>query len=575
MGDAENALPSSKKRAASSEISRDNPGLDDDGPVEQETGTFKKASDEVLARRKIVKVRRSQTTSTLSSNPFAGIRLVPPTEPIAAPAVATIEVVSARQQVSEEGQSDTCQEVEKGKGEKSELSESEIDKPVAEVATCKEIAEDKQKSKVSEGKTHEPVAETAVDKVSVEDKGKAVDKLVTEISEDEEKSKESEGKTDEPVAETAVDKVSVEDKGKAVDKPVTEISEDEEKSKESEGKTDEPVAETAVDKVSVEDKGKAVDKPVTEISEDEEKSKESEGKTDEPVAENAIGKESSEDEGINSAVNEATELKVDNEKPAEDETEKENAGGDDTENQDKKDNGNEIVYPSSEGAPLNSFQQLSSSQNAFTGLAGTGFSTSTFTFGSVPKDGSALGSGSGSLFGQKNENPSFGFGLSNNGSSSLSSTVSKTEGSGFPSMQEVPVETGEENERVVFSADSVLFEFLDGGWKERGKGELKVNVSAAGAERARLLMRARGHFRLLLNASLYPDMKLANMDKRGITFACMNSIGEGKDSLSTFALKFKDGSIVEEFCAAVTAHKDKAPAAMKTPENSPKASSDE
>ena len=475
MGDAENALPSSKKRAASSEISRDNPGLDDDGSVEQETGTFKKASDEVLARRKIVKVRRSQTTSTPSSNPFAGIRLVPPTEPIAAPAVATIEVVSARQQVSEEGQSDTCEEVEKGKGEKSELSESEIDKPVAEVATCK---------------------------------------------------------------------------------------------------TDEPVAETAVDKVSVEDKGKAVDKPVTEISKDEEKSKESEGKTDEPVAENAIEKESSEDKGINSAVNEATELKVDNEKPAEDETEKENAGGD-AENQDKKDNGNEIVYPSTEGAPLNSFQQLSSSQNAFTGLAGTGFSTSTFTFGSVPKDGSVLGSGSGSLFGQKNEQPSFGFGLSNNGSSSLSSVVSKTEGSGFPSMQEVPVETGEENERVVFSADSVLFEFLDGGWKERGKGELKVNVSSAGAERARLLMRARGHFRLILNASLYPDMKLANMDKRGITFACMNSIGEGKDSLSTFALKFKDGSIVEEFCAAVTAHKDKAPAAMKTPENSPKASSDE
>ena len=488
MGDAENALPSSKKRAASSEISKDNPGLDDDGPVEQETGTFKKASDEVLARRKIVKVRRSQTTSTPSSNPFAGICLVPPTEPIAAPAVATIEVVSARQQVSEEGQSDTCEEVEKGKGEKSELSESEIDKPVAEVATCKEIAEDKQKSKVSEGKT------------------------------------------------------------------------------------DEPVAETAVDKVSVEDKGKAVDKPVTEISEDEEKSKESEGKTDEPVAENAIGKESSEDKGINSAVNEATELKVDNEKPAEDETRKENAGGDDTENQDKKDNGSENVDPSSEGAPLNSFQQLSSSQNAFTGLAGTGFSTSTFTFGSVPKDGSALGSGSGSLFGQKNEQPSFGFGLSNNGSSSLSSIVSKTEGSGFPSMQEVPVETGEENERVVFSADSVLFEFLDGGWKERGKGELKVNVSAAGTERARLVMRARGHFRLILNASLYPDMKLANMDKRGITFACMNSIGEGKDSLSTFALKFKDSSIVEEFRAAVTAHRDKAPVALKTPENSPKAS---
>jgi len=44
-------------------------------------------------------------------------------------------------------------------------------------------------------------------------------------------------------------------------------------------------------------------------------------------------------------------------------------------------------------APLSSFQQLSSSQNAFTGLSGT------FSFGSLSKDGPAFGSGSGSLFG--------------------------------------------------------------------------------------------------------------------------------------------------------------------------------
>lgn len=243
----------------------------------------------------------------------------------------------------------------------------------------------------------------------------------------------------------------------------------------------------------------------------------------------------------------------------------------------RKENGSEKVDPSSESTHLSSFQQLSSSQNAFTGLAGTGFSTSTFTFGSVPKDGSALGTSTGSLFGQKNDQPSFGFGLSNNGSSSIFNTtgppiVSKNEGTGFPSMQEVPVETGEENEKVVFSADSILFEYFNGAWKERGKGELKVNVSTAGTERARLLMRARGNYRLILNASLYPDMKLTNMDKRGVTFACMNSTGENKEGLSTFALKFKDGSIVEEFRAAVAANKGKSAMNLKTPENSPKAS---
>ncbi|KAF2323316.1 hypothetical protein GH714_034579 [Hevea brasiliensis] len=399
MGDAEHALPPSKKRAAGREISRDNPGLDDEeDSAEQETGTFKKASDEVLASRRIVKVRRNQTSSTPSSNPFAGIQLVPPTEPTTTPAVATAEVVAASEKVSEDRKTDAGEETE--------------------------------------------------------------------------------------------------------------------------------------------------------------------GRKDETV-------------------NEATESKVDNEKPAEDDKiENEKAvGGEETESKkaaegDKtesevKDNGSENIDPSSESTRLSSFQQLSSSQNAFTGLAGTGFSTSTFTFGSS--------TGTGSLFGQKNDQPSFGFGLSNNGSSSIfnttgSSAVSKNEGTGFPSMHEVPVETGEENENVVFSADSILFEFFNGAWKERGKGELKVNVSTAGTERARLLMRARGNYRLILNASLYPDMKLTNMDKRGVTFACMNSTGESKDGLSTFALKFKDASIVEEFRAVVAANKVKTATDLKTPENSPKAS---
>ena len=97
-----------------------------------------------------------------------------------------------------------------------------------------------------------------------------------------------------------------------------------------------------------------------------------------------------------------------------------------------------------------------------------------------------------------------------------------------------------------------MFEFLDGGWRERGKGEVKVNVSSNGGK-ARLVMRAKGNYRLILNASLYPEMKLVSMDKKGITFACVNS--EGRDGLSTFALKFKDPTILEEFRVAVDKHK--------------------
>lgn len=409
MGDAENDLPLSKKRSAGRELTKDNAGLDDEEDTsEQEAGTFKKASDEVLATRRIVKVRRQQTTSAPSSNPFAGICLVPPKDSSATSAEVTTEAQTA--------------------GEKT-------------------------------------------------------------VSDD------VDGK-DETGKETEKDK-----------------DEDE---KQSESKTDEAVDASTADK------------------------------------ENAVEEENS------NVVNEATDPKVDNEQAAE---------GEKTEDEEKKDDKN--VDSGFGGAPLSSFQQLSSSQNAFTGLAGTGISTSTFSFGSILKDGSALGTGSVSIFGVKDDKP-FGLGHSNNGNSS----VSKSEGSGFPSMQEVVVETGEENEKAVFTADSVMFEFVDGGWKERGKGELKVNVSTTGTDKARLLMRAKGNYRLILNASLYPDMKLTNMDKKGITFACINSASEGKEGLSTFALKFKDVSIVEEFRAAVTVHKSKTSTVLKTPENSPKASDD-
>ncbi|PSR96847.1 Nuclear pore complex protein like [Actinidia chinensis var. chinensis] len=318
---------------------------------------------------------------------------------------------------------------------------------------------------------------------------------------------------------------------------------------------------------------------------------ESEKTISEEVGENYVNKETNkaQDDNVEQTENKAVEAEsvVDETKPAtvdeggkpdladektteEDKNKKEDKKETECsadENKDRKDNGNENIGKNVEATSLSSFQQLSSSQNAFTGLSGTGFSSSTFSFGVIPNDGSPLGSGSGSGL------PSFGFTLPNNGNSSLFSPTAvsianKSEGIGFPS-KEIPVETGEENEKSVFTADSVLFEFVEGGWKERGKGELKVNVSATGTGKARLVMRAKGLYRLILNASLYPDMKLTNMEKRGVTFACMNSTGDGKDGLSTFALKFKDGSIVEEFREAVAEHKSKTAAILKKPENSP------
>ncbi|KAK6912102.1 Ran binding domain [Dillenia turbinata] len=431
MEDAENALPSSKKRAAGRQLSRDNPEPEDDEDAsEQETGTFKRASDEVLAGRRIVKVRRQVTTAP-SSNPFAGIRLVPPSEPSAATAMPPAEEQASNEKVAEDtsGKNEVTDETKDGKDENDKQPESKAEEPV------------KQEEVGSE-----PCKQD-------EEGNESVKQVV-------------------------------------------------------------------------------------------------------PVDESTGGKEKGE------VASEETEVKA---------SDVDAARADKTDEQDQKENGTENK-DGSDAAPLSSFQQLSSSKNAFTGLAGTGFSSSTFSFGSLSKEGSALGAGSGSLFGLKSDQP-FGFGLSNNGSSSIfgaaAASIGTKEGSSFQSLQEVPVETGEENEKAVFTADSVLFEFIDDGWKERGKGELKLNISAMGSGRARLVMRARGNLRLILNANLYPDMKLTNMDKKGITFACMNGTGEGKEGLSTFALKFKDSSMVEEFRGAVMAHKGEPAPSLKTPENSP------
>ncbi|XP_068637767.1 nuclear pore complex protein NUP50A-like [Aristolochia californica] len=433
MGDSDNALPPSKKRVAGRELSRDNPGLDDeDETPELEAGTFKRASDEVLATRRIVRAKRSQpasvATATPSSNPFANIQLVHSTQTVS-------DNVSPAQSRKPEEKNETEKE--------SDVKESNGTEKQADTGTG---TFDKEKSDSLNEANKPPVGA-----------GEKTESGVEEIKED------------------PADKAS-------------EHLDDDKKS---------------------EDAGKG----------------------------------------------EGTVIKPE-------EAEK---GGDSG----KKTETERVESKNDPCVPLSSFQQLSSSQNAFTGLAGTGFSSSSFSFGSFSKDASAFSSSAGPVFGLKNENssfPSFVIGNSNNGS------ATRSEGSGIPSMQEVHVETGEENEKAVFTADASLFEYLDGGWKERGKGEVKVNVTTADPKKARLVMRARGNYRLILNASLYPDMKLTNMDKRGITFTCMNSATEGKDGLSTFALRFKDGSVVEEFKGAVSEHKGEKSVSLKTPENSPKAS---
>lgn len=449
MADAENAVPASKKRIAGRQITKDNLEFDDD-TSESEMGTFQKASEEVLATRRIVKVRRQQPVSSASLNPFAGIRLVSSAEPNVK-AVAQVEIQS--------------------RNGTAVLEESNI-------ANEKDGKDNKIKSDV----------------------------LCDELKGTGESNKDSDCNSG--TMEATSNEIEI---------------------------------ITAVEGVS---------------------------QSLETTADVTCDKNGADAKLSDETINKSTEEAVEKPKDVCEETQKE-AGKmfvnevEETKNVEAEDNN--IKELSGAASIFSSFRHLSSSQNAFTCLSGTGFGTSSFSFESV-KESSAFGSSS--------------FVNSNNGTSSMplfgfsGTDAVKTGADGGTTLQEIPVETGEENEKPIFLADATLYEYLDGSWKERGRGEIKVNTSVS-SEKARLVMRTKGNYRLILNASLYADMTLANMEKKGVTFSCINIAGEGRAGLTTCALKFKDSGFVEEFIGVVTEHKGKKAIALKTPENSPKDSDEQ
>ncbi|KAL5359844.1 hypothetical protein BJX96DRAFT_149240 [Aspergillus floccosus] len=79
---------------------------------------------------------------------------------------------------------------------------------------------------------------------------------------------------------------------------------------------------------------------------------------------------------------------------------------------------------------------------------------------------------------------------------------------------ERPIETGEEEEKTYFSCKAKLFQFSDKEWKERGIGTFKVNVRIVDGEEnkkaARMIMRADGVLRVMLNTPLFKGMTVGD-----------------------------------------------------------------
>ncbi|GFZ51621.1 hypothetical protein JCM24511_09388 [Saitozyma sp. JCM 24511] len=172
--------------------------------------------------------------------------------------------------------------------------------------------------------------------------------------------------------------------------------------------------------------------------------------------------------------------------------------------------------------------------------AGAGASTSAFGAASTPTKSAFSGSGFGnysstfSPFAAKKVTPAFGAGAAadkeegkateteaeaeNGGASKAgpstfgdilqsSKADEAEEQEGKLQMTEQDVPTGEEEEETVYATRVKLYIMQsDGGWRERGVGALKLNVRRSDGLGARLVMRAEGVLRLVLNVSLYVGM---------------------------------------------------------------------
>ncbi|WVW78185.1 hypothetical protein I302_100136 [Kwoniella bestiolae CBS 10118] len=169
--------------------------------------------------------------------------------------------------------------------------------------------------------------------------------------------------------------------------------------------------------------------------------------------------------------------------------------------------------------PQSTFGAFSSSSSPFAATK------STSAFGSAPVKGSAFGtySSTSSAFSTKKSTPVEGEQKSEAGPSNFGEILKESGGDDETEeekveMQEQDVTTGEEDEETVFQTRAKLYtNDRRTGWKERGVGLLKLNVNQSDGSGARLVMRADGVLRLILNSRIYkgittyPDGKMVRM----------------------------------------------------------------
>ncbi|KAI8124673.1 RANBP2-like and GRIP domain-containing protein 1 [Lucilia cuprina] len=148
----------------------------------------------------------------------------------------------------------------------------------------------------------------------------------------------------------------------------------------------------------------------------------------------------------------------------------------------------------------------------------------------------------------------------------------------IPLPDKIEVKTGEEDEELLYVHRAKLYRFIDGEWKERGLGNVKI-LRHKENKKLRVVMRREQILKICLNHVLNEDVDYKRKDDKSWLFV-VNDFSEGEVELEKFSLRFKTKEVAEEFMATVkkaldgTAEVIESPAntSMATPTNNTQAS---
>jgi hypothetical protein len=116
-----------------------------------------------------------------------------------------------------------------------------------------------------------------------------------------------------------------------------------------------------------------------------------------------------------------------------------------------------------------------------------------------------------------------------------------------------PVPSGEEGERNVFVNRMKAYILEGTEWKERGVGPLKVNI-ADDKTYARLVMRAEGALRLVLNVRLFSSMKIEPVGDKAARFVAPHI--DRPSELATYLVRAGKPEFIASFVESVEAYKN-------------------